>query len=72
MGQLTAHDTECVITREQVEGVPCPGVITADRWGEICFVAEAGTIAALPPVAELVEWLHYVQIQCPECQGEAR
>jgi hypothetical protein len=72
MGQLTVHDTACVIIREQIEGVPCPGVVIADRWGEIYFVAEAETIAALPPAADLVEWLDYVQVQCPECQGEAR
>ena len=72
MPELTAHDTACVLTYEPVPGAPRRGVVVADRWGEIYLVARAGSVAELPPVAELLEWLRYVQMQCPECQGEAR
>jgi hypothetical protein len=67
ISELTAHETACVVTRDAVSGVPQPGVAIADRWGELFHVA-----AGLPAVAELVEWLRYAQMQCPECRGEAR
>ena len=34
--------------------------------------AEPPSAAGLPGPDELIEWLRYVQMQCPECQGEAR
>jgi hypothetical protein len=69
---LTAHDTACVVTGEAVPGAPLPGVIIADRWGEIWHVHRADSNADLPRAEALVEWLRYVQMQCPECQGETR
>jgi hypothetical protein len=72
MAELTAHDTACVVTAEPVPGAPLPGVVIADRWGEIWHVQPAGSNAELPRADALVEWLRYVQIQCPECQGETR
>ena len=38
MTDLTGNDTACVITRDSVSGVPSPGVVVADRWGEIHHV----------------------------------
>jgi hypothetical protein len=72
MDELTAHDTACVISRGSVEGLYGPGLLIADRWGEIQFLATAGGVEELPPPEELLETLRYVQMQCPECQGEAR
>lgn len=69
---LTAHDTACLVTREPVPGAPCPGIVIADRWGEIYHAAGASSPGQLPSPSELVEWLRYVQMQCPECQGETR
>ena len=71
-GELTAHDTACVVTAGRVDRVPCPGVVVADRWGEVRFVASAASAADLPRVPALVEWLRFIQSECPECQGEAR
>lgn len=64
-------DNEWIVTSGEVEGVARPGVLVADQWGEIHFVTEAATSADLPSGEELLEWLEYVQHQCPECQGEA-
>ena len=72
MTELAAHETAVVITRNAVAGAPRPGVVVADRWGEIQWVAAAGGAAELPPPPAIVEWLRYVQMQCPECQGETR
>jgi hypothetical protein len=65
-------DVECVITEDRVPQVNAPGVVIADRWGEVVFAVEKSDVADLPRPEELVEWLTYVQHQCPECEGEAR
>jgi hypothetical protein len=71
ISELTRGDSALVITRDKVAGLPSPGVIVADRWGEIQYAADAAGADDLPSPQELVEWLQYVQSQCPECQGEA-
>jgi hypothetical protein len=68
----TSFDTACVITRDDLPGAPRPGVVIADRWGEIHLVQDARAVAELPPVDHLVEWLRYIAHKCPECEGEAR
>ena len=65
--ELAAHDAACVISRDAVGGLPQPGVVVADKWGEIYFVA-SGPVADLPDPDDIIEWLGYVQVQCPECQ----
>jgi hypothetical protein len=69
---LASTDIVTVVTTEAVDGLPRPGVAIADRWGEIAMVAEAAGVEGLPDPAALVEWLKYVEHQCPECEGEAR
>ena len=70
--ELTGDDTACLITRDSIPGVPAPGVVVADRWGEIHHVTNAARVEDLPSFNELVDWLRYVQSQCPECEGEAK
>ena len=72
MVELTAHDTAVVITSDPIDGVPSPAVIIGDRWGEIHHVVEGVDAAQMPTPDALIEWLRYVQSQCPECQGETR
>ena len=72
MSDLTGDDGACVITRDRVSGVPSPGIVVADRWGEIHHLAGGKTVDDLPRPDDLIEWLRYVQHQCPECEGEAR
>jgi hypothetical protein len=68
-----AAETRLVVTREAISGLPTPSVVIGDRWGEIQDLATAGpSLAAFPVPAELLEWLHYVQMRCPECEGEWR
>lgn len=67
---LRAHDTALVITADAVPGVPSPGVVIADRWGEIYYVTGEPSARSLPGPDDLVEWLRFIQVQCPECQGE--
>ena len=72
MSELTGEDTACVITRDSVSGVPSPGILVADRWGEIHHVVGGEAVGDLPSPDDLIEWLRYVEHQCPECEGEAR
>jgi hypothetical protein len=70
--EIDALAAECVITADTVPGVRAPAVVIADRWGEVQFAEAAATVAGLPAVDELLDWLAYVQHRCPECEGEAR
>jgi hypothetical protein len=72
MGRFDGHPADCVITRDTVPGAPAPGALVADRWGEIFFMATAADVGGLPSPDELVEWLRFVQVKCPECEGESR
>ncbi len=44
-------------------------VLVADEWGEIYFAAEAGAAHDLPEASEIVDWVRFIAIQCPECEG---
>lgn len=66
------RDSVCVVTHDGVSGLPTPGALVADRWGEIVHVAAATGTADLPTPQELLDWVEYVGNRCPECEGEAR
>lgn len=53
------------------EGVACGStmVIITDEWGEVFFVADAGVRHEFPRSADIVEWIRFLAIQCPECEG---
>jgi hypothetical protein len=72
MSALTAHDTVCVLTSDRITGIPPPSIVVADKWGEIQYAASGGSAADLPGPEELIEWLRWVQMHCPECEGENR
>jgi hypothetical protein len=72
MDELTALETKCVITSDDVLDMPKVGVVIADRWGEIYFVEAGLRVTDLPTAAEILEWLRDIEHECPECQGEAR
>lgn len=70
--ELTSEDTRLIITSSRIDGIPAPGVVVADRWGEVYYVASATRAFELPEPDELMEWVRYVRNECPECQGETR
>jgi len=48
-------------------GIAVPAVVVADRYGEVFNVwrtAEGGT---LPTVDEILDWLRFINLDCPEC-----
>jgi hypothetical protein len=65
--EFDALRATCLVTRDLVSGVPHPGVVVADRWGEVHSVA-----AVLPDPQALLDTLEYLQHRCPECEGESR
>jgi peroxiredoxin len=69
---LTDQDLECVVTRELIPGVGGSAVVVADRWGEVVYSVAKSDVANLPAPPKLVEWVTYLNNECPECEGEAR
>ena len=65
-------DVEVVVTSDEVDGVERPGVLVADRWGEVMFAAGGDRVSALPAPGEIADWVRYVRVKCPECEGESR
>jgi hypothetical protein len=70
--EFQAYATELVITSDPIPAVPFPGVVVADRWGEVFCIKGPHDVAGAPDADELLEWTRFVQHQCPECQGETR
>lgn len=69
---FAAHEAVVVITRDQVPGLPAPGLLVADRWGEIVHIVTSPAVNELPCTNELLQWLEAIEHRCPECEGEAR
>lgn len=44
-------------------------VIIADEWGEVYFASEPDDLHGAIPVAEVLDWVRFIAIQCPECEG---
>lgn len=69
---LRQYDTEVVITRDPVPGLPPLSILVADRWGEIAAVEPFGRADSPLSVEDILEELRFVAHACPECEGEAR
>jgi peroxiredoxin len=65
-------DTSLVISHDAFADLPAPAILVADKWGEIHHAHTASTLAEMPDAEAILEWLAYVRMQCPECQGEAK
>lgn len=44
-------------------------VVLADEWGEVYFAEDAGSEHPTVSAAEVLEWVRFIVIQCPECEG---
>jgi hypothetical protein len=65
-------DTAWIVTHDSVVGLPPPGIVVADQWGEVVHVAHPARVQDLPWPEEIAGWLRYLQQRCPECEGESR
>jgi peroxiredoxin len=66
------HVSTCVVTREHIAGLAAPGLLVADRWGEIVHIVASPSVSELPAADRLLKWLEAIEYRCPECEGEAR
>ena len=48
-------------------GRPAPAVFVTDRFREIFAAYLPARGPGLPDVKEILEWLVFINIQCPEC-----
>ncbi|MGH9348292.1 MAG: hypothetical protein ACRD26_13620 [Vicinamibacterales bacterium] len=62
-------ETAVVVTSDSVPGFRAPCVVIADRWGEIMHLEAitSGDTSPRPTVDELLDWVRFARIQCPEC-----
>lgn len=58
-----AHRTAAAWTADH----PAPSIYVLDRYGKIYAAYRASEETTLPTVDEIVEWLRFVNLQCPEC-----
>lgn len=57
---------------ERISRLAPGSLVIADQWGEVFHVHDGVPGEhAFPGPPEVVEWMRFVAIQCPECQGEA-
>lgn len=62
----------CVITRDSIAGIGAPAVVIADQWGEVVHTATATRPEGLPDATVVQDWVQFLLIRCPECEGEVR
>jgi len=70
-GELDEAEAVVVVTADEIPGLPAPQVVIADRWGEIVYrspqAAPTGGASPFPDVDELLSWVRFIRMQCPEC-----
>jgi hypothetical protein len=59
-------DGDAGVTRRMLGGASMAGLCVADRFGEVYFLEVAGDAVSLPPPEVALDWLLYIQVQCPE------
>lgn len=67
--ELEECETVMVVTVDEVAGIPPGTVLIADRWGEVFCreTAPDGDVTRLPSVDEVMSWIRFAAMQCPEC-----
>lgn len=59
--ELADIQSRLVVTYDEVLRAPRPGVLIADRWGEVYATLDA---SASTSADDLIEWLRFVQRKC--------
>jgi hypothetical protein len=66
--EFDAEETTVVVTADAVSKLATPTALVADRWGEILHLETgSGETSRFPDIDELLSWVHFAEIQCPEC-----
>ena len=68
VSRLTPANSTLVAVRGPVPGLPESSVLLSDQWGEIAHIGELpADVSAWPEIGDIVEWLEFVRMKCPEC-----
>lgn len=70
--RVPALDAFAVPVLEDPTGIVADGrlsVIIVDEWGEVYFASEPDGVHSTVAAEEVVEWVKFIAIQCPECEG---
>ena len=59
-GETTAHYTDCQAA-----------VFVVDKYGEVYAQSAAASPDELPAREEILDWLHLIELECPECGAPA-
>ncbi len=62
-----AADPSGIVHRELGAADASTAVFVTDRWTEVFFASSAAEGSAGPEAQELLDWLTFVEHQCPEC-----
>jgi hypothetical protein len=61
---LALYETTVILTHDRIDGLPSPGVLIADRWGEVYFVYTPASVASMPAVDDLVDGIKVIAYKC--------
>jgi hypothetical protein len=53
--------SQLVVTGDEVPGAPRPGVLVADRWGDVYAAIDAASVTSAD---DLIDWLRFMQRKC--------
>lgn len=69
-----ARETDALVLADQARetarhflGGTVRALFVTDRWGEVWAWWRGDDLGALPSAAAVRDWLHLIEIQCPEC-----
>lgn len=64
----TTDDTIVIAGQPAAQSIPDSTLIICDRWGEIAHLEKlSGDVATWPSADEVLEWVQFIRMQCPEC-----
>lgn len=72
---VTLHSAGCLECRRYIQTQLAPASEQLAQWGGRLavvlpfFVADAGVRHDLPRSGDLADWIRFLAIQCPECEG---
>ncbi len=68
VSKLTPANSVVVAVQGPVAGLPESSILLSDRWGEIAQIIDLpAAVTAWPEAADVVEWLEFIRMKCPEC-----
>ena len=60
-GDFNTAQSHLVVTYDDVRGAPRPGVLVADRWGDVYASLDHTSVTSAD---DLLDWLRFMQRQC--------